>query len=492
MKRHRKFEKYGARAVFTAALLCFLLTWAACKGPENSGTDEESIPSETGSSVTEGTEAYSEETVTESAYSGPVPVIRAVSPEGEIDVVPQKARNYIDLASEAYASSDLSATVRIKGEAFDEISPVRFYWTVENPGEVNEIEEYELVLSESEDLSDPVVRPCTHYVPGAETETESLYNLKTGTTYYWRIRALLPDGTYHDGETKSFTTKAGPRILYIPGVKNARDAGGWSNAGKGTLQQGLVYRSAKLEEADASGVRIMTEELGIRTEIDLRDPKSEEVLTSLDPETVNVLNISGYSYTSFLSKTTQAGEAIRVFSDPDSYPILVHCAGGADRTGALMYVLKAYAGCPETELLMDYELTTYRFVTGYVTEDHNFDFPAFYAAFQKLTGKTPAEKAETFLLMTGISVMEASNVKALLTGTGAVFQDPPKSRVRAIDGKVTFSIDQRNAGAVASVQKGEEKLPFTYEEGELTVSVSGSGDGVIVFEDGSKLKFNWR
>ena len=87
MKRHRKFEKYGARAVFTAALLCFLLTWAACKGPENSGTDEESIPSETGSSVTEGTEAYSEETVTESAYSGPVPVIRAVSPEGEIDVV---------------------------------------------------------------------------------------------------------------------------------------------------------------------------------------------------------------------------------------------------------------------------------------------------------------------------------------------------------------------------------------------------------------------
>ncbi len=49
----------------------------------------------------------------------------------------------------------------------------------------------------------------------------------------------------------------------------------------------------------------------------------------------------------------------RVFLDRRNYPILFHCIGGADRTGALGYVLNGVLGVCRRELETDWESTFY-------------------------------------------------------------------------------------------------------------------------------------
>jgi len=52
-------------------------------------------------------------------------------------------------------------------------------------------------------------------------------------------------------------------------------------------------------------------------------------------------------------------ENFRVFCDKENYPIYFHCAGGADRTGSLAYILMGVLGVSKHDVEVEWELTFY-------------------------------------------------------------------------------------------------------------------------------------
>ena len=81
----------------------------------------------------------------------------------------------------------------------------------------------------------------------------------------------------------------------------------------------------------------------------------------------------------------------RVFADREAYPIYYHCWGGADRTGAIAYLLGAFLGMSKRDLIDDYEMTSLA-MWGTRTRNH----PSFIAIVDSLDaykGDTLREKA---------------------------------------------------------------------------------------------------
>ena len=103
---------------------------------------------------------------------------------------------------------------------------------------------YHVFVSEHSDMSEPMLveaAPRTMHV--------ILNNLKINTHYYWLVRAEMTEGEYVYSPINSFSTEAHtPRLLYIPGVPNARDMGGYIGLNGRRIRQGLIYRTAGLND----------------------------------------------------------------------------------------------------------------------------------------------------------------------------------------------------------------------------------------------------
>lgn len=74
----------------------------------------------------------------------------------------------------------------------------------------------------------------------------------------------------------------GPRNLYVGGVTNVRDIGGYTTLSGDTVRQGRIIRCGKLHSSDgtqrisAKGIAQMRDDLGVKSEIDLRKASSNE------------------------------------------------------------------------------------------------------------------------------------------------------------------------------------------------------------------------
>ncbi len=112
-----------------------------------------------------------------------------------------------------------------------------------------------------------------------------MYNLKVNTTYYFNV-SLDYNGTVFTSETYSKkVSDTALRNIYIDGVRNVRDIGGYK-VDNGVIKQGLLYRSAEYNGTFGSVVSDLGKEqlvntLGIKSDIDLRrtlnfaNPKDE-------------------------------------------------------------------------------------------------------------------------------------------------------------------------------------------------------------------------
>lgn len=153
------------------------------------------------------------------------------------------------------------------------------------------------------------------------------------------------------------------RWVNIPYLRNVRDLGGWNG-----LRTGRVYRGSQLYKCaghphDVSPATVeAVRELGLVTDLDLRG----------DGEIANMSEATLLKYAglrekrarmvtymkSFEGAWREMREALLVFTKPENYPIYFHCKAGADRTGTLAFVLEGLCGVSETDLAIDYELTT--------------------------------------------------------------------------------------------------------------------------------------
>ena len=225
---------------------------------------------------------------------------------------------------------------------------------------------------------------------GVNAYTVPYANLEIARRYYWRVtlrnrcnkfncgpRCQCPESkTVLRSAVVTFTTEDhAPRWIAIEGrVRNFRDLGGWHTQDGRRVRQGMVFRSAGLNDNSATGevsgrnrmtvedVKYMTGTLGIRSDLDLRSiGETADLAESPLGAGVAYVRRSSASYRGIFhedGKKTMA-ENFRHFCDRRNYPVVMHCIGGADRTGALAYVLNGVLGVSRHDIEVDWESTFY-------------------------------------------------------------------------------------------------------------------------------------
>lgn len=188
----------------------------------------------------------------------------------------------------------------------------------------------------------------------------SAQNLLIDAEYEWIVRA--------NGETSEpyrFRTDAQvPRMLCVDGISNVRDFGGFCTADGHHIRQGLVYRTSEMDSHVAiteEGIRTLENDLGIRTDLDIRGIKDEPRCPILNKDKVRWINIPLAAYGEIFTdeQMRRYAQSYSLLADPDNYPLIVHCWGGIDRTGTWLYILGGMLGVSKDDLGLDYEMSSF-------------------------------------------------------------------------------------------------------------------------------------
>ena len=261
----------------------------------------------------------------------------------------------------------------------------------------------------------------------------SLDNLYVNTTYYWYVDAVYSEYTVRS-EIFTFTTANTPRTVFIEGVSNSRDIGGYITVDGKRIKQGMVYRSAKLDDITELGKHTLVNILGVKTDLDLRGSRKTDGSGNVysDPKDathpvkeLNHITVAcpwyysgenGIWYDDFNKEEFR--DAIKVFADPDNYPIIFHCSLGRDRTGTLAIVLEGLLGLDENTIMMEYELSAFSYwgayTANYNTSLRNYAHGTYTYINNNYQGDSFSEKVEDFLLEIGVTSEEIASIRSLL------------------------------------------------------------------------------
>lgn len=292
--------------------------------------------------------------------------------------------------------------------------PVRFEWksSIDYDADI----EYILNISENEDMTESV----SYY---SSTESLDVYNLKVGTKYYWTVDLNGTTSSVEEFEIDS----ACPRNLYVDGITNVRDLGGWETENNSKVKQGLMFRCGRLNESSASTVNIEITENGKKTMLDELKVKSEIDLRKIDNgETGGITSSSlGDMVTYYSCPMEWEGDMFKdnreqilnvfsILSDRKNYPVIFHCNIGTDRTGMISFLVNALLGVPEDSLIKDYMFSNFaniggtRKVSG-VTES------GYYKAIQEADGNSLSEKTYNALVLLGVPEAQLDSVIEILS-----------------------------------------------------------------------------
>ena len=294
-------------------------------------------------------------------------------------------------------------------------NPVELSWKLNNANEAT----FTVQISENKEMNEPMVITTTEL-------SASVYNLKIGTTYYWNVTANY--GSSSDmSEIGKFTIENyGPRNLYVDGMTNVRDVGGWQIDNTHRVKQGLFYRSGRLNVSESStiikevteaGEKVLLEDLKIKSELDLRLVENNEVgsITS---------SVLGDSVTYFscpmewnvphniLEDNTE--QVRHIFSDilatEENYPIIFHCNIGTDRTGLIAFLINGLLGVSEDNLYYDYLFSNFGLIHGQRTIGN---INGYVRLLKSTAGNDLSEKICNYLLSIGVTNEDISVIKNL-------------------------------------------------------------------------------
>jgi len=240
--------------------------------------------------------------------------------------------------------------------------PITLSWTVETLDEVG-VRSFVVRVATNPKLT----RPKSTVLPKTKNSLE-FCNAMIGTTYYWNVTVNGTDGVAYVSPTASFTTEAqGPRNLSVDGVTNVRDLGGWATEDGGRVRQGKLYRGGRLvENGSASnvlitedGIKTLRDELGVRSEIDLRLKSKLGGLTASPlGDKVNFYSRPMSDDWSVMFSSEENFQSIReifaLLADESNYPVYFHCSIGTDRTGLIAWLVNGLCGVSEEDLWRDY------------------------------------------------------------------------------------------------------------------------------------------
>lgn len=270
----------------------------------------------------------------------------------------------------------------------------------------------------------------------------TFYNPMFNQKYFWNVSNI--DNTYVS-ETASFEVKPltiGPRNLYVDGVENFRDLGGWGHMVDGKyvtyMKQGMIYRSGRFNEDKKESVNVtisddglyeVNNHLKIKTEIDLRRSGNNEIggliVSVLSPDVKyvnlpmyyggnNILtykgSVSGDSYQ--YDNPKQIKKFFDLLADVNNYPINFHCSIGKDRTGCMAYLIEGLMGFDQDMMYRDYMFTNFANAGMCKLTDIT---DRYGETIDSYTGATLSEKTYNYLHeVIGVEVTKLDAIKNIL------------------------------------------------------------------------------
>ena len=215
-------------------------------------------------------------------------------------------------------------------------------------------------------------------------------NLLVNQKYYFKVSADGKDSVISDFKTGDY-----PRWIDARPMFNVRDMGGYMTSSGQRIKQGMVYRGGEINsktgwygsqrytddfgntdtrdghivtQTDASK-RAFREDMGMINglEVDLRSgsetngyPVTSNVCNFAENKDISykMLSISSY-HKGMQGNTKEIKQLFEAFAQSDEHPVYYHCYGGADRTGVVGFMLGALLGMSYTDLVIDFELTSY-------------------------------------------------------------------------------------------------------------------------------------
>ncbi len=321
-------------------------------------------------------------------------------------------------AVKAYADADSSVqAVSIYNDyialgQLDAGLPVTLYYNIKGMPAGCSVKGSKILVSENEDFSSSNV-----YSLSADETRKDVYHLKTNIQYYYRIDVSLSNGT-QTSVSGSFKTADTPRFLSVDGVRNMRDIGGYKTVNGKTVRQGMLYRSTELDgkveprfAITPEGRDDMLSILGIRTDMDLRSAKD-------NPDGTDALGAgvkhNYYGAPMYGEAFTEEGKAAtrKVFADladKNNYPVLMHCTHGMDRTGTVCFLLEAVLGMSEEDMMKDYQFSSLCHGKLWGLNEMN----EFIGRLKAYDGATMQEKAESYLISTGVTEAEIAAIREI-------------------------------------------------------------------------------
>ena len=229
-------------------------------------------------------------------------------------------------------------------------------------------------------------------------------NLYLDKTYYWKVEEKSSGVS---SAVSTFRTNDYVRMITVQSsaytITNVRDFGGRMTESGRRVKQGIIFRGSEFiaeqytkssgthyKNLDDTIISIVKNDLGIAYEVDLRGfEEANQITASYLGEGVDymrVTNGAGGGYASLWNNTGKDAETddlngnvknkvllkklfAEVFTNANEKHVYFHCWGGADRTGTIAFLLGGLLGMSYTDLVMDYEFTSFAY--NYRPHDEN-------------------------------------------------------------------------------------------------------------------------
>ena len=249
--------------------------------------------------------------------------------------------------------------------------------------EGHEADQYKVLVADNEDFKN---------AKELETSENSITvrNLFVNTEYYWKVVA-----GEEESEVGTFTTGDYPRWMTCRsltgeedgrGIYNVRDNGGYMTDSGKRVKQGLVYRGGEITTMSSSGhyntitkvaKKAFREDMGMvgGIELDLRGTSDigdnyKACGFAEDGDIDYVMHaIKSYEQT-FTQTRSEIAPIFEILKNADKKPVYYHCFGGADRTGTIGFLLNGVLGVSYTDLVIDFELTSYSSINNEHIRSH--------------------------------------------------------------------------------------------------------------------------